>query len=343
MNFTQKVTLGALLALLAAALVGLYLTSGSTSLTSRNQARSPSEGETPSINQLYLDTAQGLASLAATEEEQRAAKNALDAADHDLVLEYGYALELSATESVPQTPEIRAVQNRILKLKGSIQTRQDEVNRLKNALEKVKGTRRDAVQEQLDVSEAEVNLSQEALADAKDDLIRAGGDPHSRLLELKAEHEAASNAADKFKFPPLRDSAPAGSLLAEWSQWKSIRLKQLAMGEAQQAAFAAAADLARQHDALAQLVDAEKSQRKTLASRELTPEQIAALAAPSPSAQAPTHKPEAAPSVRTSAPHLRRRRLRRIHLPLSIPLSLCFNGSLRTRPGFGSLAGESRP
>jgi small-conductance mechanosensitive channel len=293
MRVTQKVTLGALLTLLAAAVVGLYLTSGSAPFTSPSQTKPASEAETPLINQRYLDTALSLASLAATPEEQHAATSALDAADRELDLEYGYALQLSATEPVPQTPEIRAIQDRIVTTKTSIQTRQDEVNRLKSSLEKAKGARRDAIQEQLDVSEAEFNLLQEALADAKEDLIQAGGDPHSRLQELKAEHEAASNAADKFKFPPLRDSAPSGSLLAEWSHWKSIRHTQLEIGQAQHEAFAAAAGMARQHDALEKLVVAEKSRRKTLANHELTPEQIAALTAPSLSAPAPTHKPDA--------------------------------------------------
>jgi hypothetical protein len=130
MKVTQKVTLGALLALLAAAAVGLHLTSGSIPVTSPSQTSPVSDGEMPSINQRFLDTAQGLASLAATAEEQHAAKNALDAADQELDLEYGYALQLSATEPVPQTAEIRAIQDRIVKLKGSIQTRQDEVNRV---------------------------------------------------------------------------------------------------------------------------------------------------------------------------------------------------------------------
>src|ERR1035437_5838315 len=81
MKVTQKVTLGALLTLLAAAVVGLYLTSGSASFTSPSQTRPASEAEAPLINQRYLDTALSLASLAATPEEQHAATSALDAAD----------------------------------------------------------------------------------------------------------------------------------------------------------------------------------------------------------------------------------------------------------------------
>jgi hypothetical protein len=73
MKNTQKMTLVAMLVLLAGTVIGLYLTSGSVSSRSSSKASPTSQSETPSINQRYLDTARRLAYLSATPEEQHEA------------------------------------------------------------------------------------------------------------------------------------------------------------------------------------------------------------------------------------------------------------------------------
>jgi small-conductance mechanosensitive channel len=284
MKNTQKVTLVAMLALLAGAVIGFYITSDSVSSTSSSKTSSASKSEMPPINQRYLDTALRLAYQAATPEEQHAAKDALDAADHELDLEYAYSLQLSTIQPVPETPAIRAIEDRIAKIDAAIQARQTEVDQLNRLVERARGARRNALKEQLNISVAELNLSKEALADAKSDLTQAGGDPNSRLQELKVEHEAASKAADTFKFPPLPGPAPSGSLLAKWSRWKSVHQKQVEIRQAQQEGYAFVANLTRQRDALEKQVASEQTQRNALAAHELTPEQIAGLIA-SPSAR----------------------------------------------------------
>jgi small-conductance mechanosensitive channel len=295
MRFTQKVTLASLVGLLVAAGAGLYLTSGSSSPSGPRPAGAAPAAETPSIDKHYVETARRLASQAATLEEQQAAKRALDAADHEADLEYAYALQVSSTQPVPQTPQILAIQNRISQLKKSVESRQAEVDQLKSLVQRVKGGRQDTLEGQLDVDQAELSFFQEALADAQDDLVQAGGDPHSRLEKLTAEHEAASNLADTFKFPPLQGPAPAGNLFAKWSRWKAIRQRQGQIEEAQQEVFAAAADLARQQDTLEKKVADEQARRKTFRSHELTPEQIAALLASRRSRRAPERKKAAPP------------------------------------------------
>jgi small-conductance mechanosensitive channel len=303
MKVTQKVTMGALLTLMASAAIGLYLTSRSPSTSLPAEPAPASGGQTTPLNQHYLNTVRRLASTTTTPEEQHAARNAMDAADHELDLQYAYALQLAAIEPVPQTPEIHALQERLTRIKAAIQTRQAEVDQIKNALERVRGARRDSLDDQLDVSQAELNLLQETLADAKDDLIQAGGNPQSRLQELKVEHEAASKAADTFKFPPPRGTPALGSLLARWTYWKSIRKKQLQIQQARKEAFAAAAALARQHDHLEEQLAAEQAQRKALTHHELTPEQIASMIATGRHGQSPAHELAAAPSSKLSTPH----------------------------------------
>ena len=275
MKERQKLTLAAMVLLLAGTIVSLYLTRTSKNGPSKTSAASNSEA--PAIDQRYLATVLRLAALAKTPEEQQAAKKALDAADHELDLEYAYALQLSAIQPVVETPEIRAIQDRIAKIRAGVQTRQTEVDELKRAVGKIGGARRSALEEQLNIQEAELNLWKEALSDAQDDLIQAGGDAASRLQKLKAEHEAASEAADTFKFPPLPSAEPLGSLLAKWSDWKSIHWDAAQIRQAGQGAYAAAARLSQQRAALEKQVATDEAQRKALVSHELTPQQIAAL------------------------------------------------------------------
>ena len=97
MKITQRMTEISLLALLAAGVVGLFLTAGSTTPASASKGDSSSAAEPLSINTRYLDTSRRLALTAATPEEQNAATNALDAADRELDLEYAYDLQLAAS------------------------------------------------------------------------------------------------------------------------------------------------------------------------------------------------------------------------------------------------------
>jgi hypothetical protein len=239
-------------------MVGLYLTAGSTTLTSSSKGTSSSTGEALSINTRYMDTARRLVLMAATPEEQHAATSALDAADRELDLEYAYDLQLAANEPFSETLGIQAVQERIGRIKKAIKRHQAEVDQLKSAMNRVVRSRQAALEEQLDVSEAELSLSKEALGDVKDELVRAGGDPQGRLEKLKAEHESASKEHDTFKFSPLPLPAPSGSLLGKLSRWKTIRHVQSQILQARQQAVAAAADLTHQHETLKKRIATEE-------------------------------------------------------------------------------------
>ena len=302
MKITQRLTEVALLVLVAAAIVGLYLTSGASSRRSSSEEASSSAGENLSLNTHYLDVARQLALTAATPEEQQLATNALDATDHELDLAYGYNLQLEASQPVQMTPKIQAAQERIARIKQVVQKRQAEVDQLKGAIDRVSGPRRTALQAQLEVSQAELNLAKEVLGDAKDQLVRAGGSPQTVLNKLKAEHVAASQERDTFKFPPFSQPSRSGSLLARWSRWRTVRREQAQIRQARQGAVAAAGGLSRQHQAIKQNIATEEQQQKALVSHELTPQQIAALLAPQHGRPAGAGKQKAPAPAGASAP-----------------------------------------
>jgi small-conductance mechanosensitive channel len=265
---SHKVTLSALLLLAAAGIAGLILTDSSWHLLSPSKDPQNSGIESGLINQQFLDTARRLSALATTPEEQTLAGDALRISDQELDLEFAAALQATARAPASQTPAVRAIQERITKIEGAIQSKQDEVAGLEEAVKKAKRTERDSLEQQMDVSKAELGLYKEWLGDAKEDLIRAGGDPHSKIQHLVDEHEASSHAADSLKLPPANSVAkgPAsGSLVAKYTYWQGLRHKQNQILDAAQEAYNEAGEVAKNHDQLEQ--ELRKEQPKGAAPR----------------------------------------------------------------------------
>lgn len=287
MKVSHKLTLSVLLLAAAAGIGGLVLTdSGWLRSPATNDAQA-SGIDKSLINQKFLETAQRLATLATTPEEQRLEQDALRIADQELDLEFAAALQATARAPASQTPAVRAIQERITNIEGAIQSKQDDVAGLEEAVKKSKRTERDDLEQQLDVSKAELGLYKEWLGDAREDLIRAGGDPHSRIQQLVDEHEASSHAADSLKLPPPNSSAASlaqGSLLAKWTTWKALRQKKNQLLEAGGEAYVASAEVAENHDALELQIRKEQEQHHVGAA-------VAAGSAGPASARPPTTSP----------------------------------------------------
>lgn len=266
MKESQRFTLIALLALAVAGVVGLIL-SRTTSLAPPQNKSSQGQGASSvAINQEYLNTAGRLLARAATADEQQVAQAAVRIADQELDLAFAAALQAAGRAPVTQTPEVRDIKEKIQKIQAAIEAKQAEVKQLTDAAKTARPKQRDSVQQQLDVSQAELNFYKERLDDVKEDLIRVGGDPQSKIQQLVDEHKAASHAADSVKTAPISQPPPEpSSLLAKWSKWKTIREKQGEVVQALQEALNAAEAMVRQRAPVAGRVDAEQAQRKPVA------------------------------------------------------------------------------
>lgn len=270
MSTRRNFALLVLMLLGIAAIVGLILTRGGANLPKPATGKQTSTAENDLINKPQLETARQLFALAATPEERRLAQDALREADRELDLEFAAALQTTANQLAPQTPDVRALQQRIQTLQAEIQSGQAEVDRLTALTKKAKGDRQDSLQQQLDVSQAELSLSKEALSDAKEDLIRMGGDPHSKVQQLVEEHQAADQASNSAAAVPASQTASIfspGSLLATWSRLNAIRDKQAQLTQAREDAYNAAAARATMHDAFELQVEKELPQKKAAAER----------------------------------------------------------------------------
>jgi small-conductance mechanosensitive channel len=274
MKNSQKLTLMVLLTLVVVAVAGLILTRSSpaTKVAATN-AQTLSAVSEP-VNQRYLQKARELAALATTPEEQLLAQDAARVADHELDLAFAAALEEASNRTAAQTPEARELQERIEKIQSAVDTRQQTVRQLTEEVKTARGARLESLQQELQLTQAELDLYQDALGDVKADLVRAGGDERSRIQRLMDQHEALEHTLASATASP---SSPAvagdssGSLIAKWRAWSATRQKRDQLLQAKQEAFAAAAGLAQNHDAGRQQVDKEQADRKKQSAAITTP------------------------------------------------------------------------
>ncbi len=156
-----------ILALLLAACVFVWFTTRDTAkpIASKKQ---PAAAEQPLIDTHRLDTAVRLSPLAATADEQAQAREAWRLADHELDLTFAAALrnaEAEASAALPARGPLRELSDRIAKLKASVEADKKRVD----ALGKDGG-------DALDLAQAQLDLDQDELDDAQQDLAREGGD-----------------------------------------------------------------------------------------------------------------------------------------------------------------------
>ena len=95
--------------------------------------------------------------------------------------------------------EAKKIQARLQEAENAFAKQQAEVARLRAAEAVANGSQKDALGDQLDLAKAQLELCQDEVDDAKQDLIRAGGDVRGRIQAMMQEHEAASHASDSTK------------------------------------------------------------------------------------------------------------------------------------------------
>ena len=209
MNVYQRASFIILIALLLLTGAGLVVTSewGHRATTGGNRANSATQ--TP-VDLGQFRTAQALAVLAATPEEQDHARDALRMADHEVDFAFTSALYQAASKAVAPTPEIKEVQERIAKAEKTVADLDEQIARLTNSLvnpaasqrlirrPSAAGANQDkqaALNQQLDLAKARQELNQDELADAKQDLERVGGDPQARVQRMIDAYNASEQSS----------------------------------------------------------------------------------------------------------------------------------------------------
>jgi hypothetical protein len=209
----------------------------------------PVRRQLPSVvDQQMLKTARQLSVQADTNDELDQAREALRLANSELDLAFASALRQteSAQSNTTATTAQQQLAARVAGLQDKVTADQSQVADLTKQGPKAG--------DQLDLAKARLELDQDDLADAQQDLARAGGGLHASLEAALQQHEAAKAAAAPLNRPgPL---PPAATLKDQVQQWSALRGKQAALVAAAAQAAARVTSLQNAHNKLESQIDA---------------------------------------------------------------------------------------
>ena len=229
-----------LVVLLLACLVAVYATRDSANRPAVPVSNT-ANGEFARVDTRLLATANQLAALAETGDEQNFAREALRLADHELDQAFATALRQAAAYRPPATGPLRDLAERVNQLKEQVAWDHRRVAQLAKQTDS-KDT------DLLDLANAQLALDQDELEEAQQDLARQGGDPHATLQQAREGHAAIENqSAQALKGAR---SSPTGTVVQQARAWFALGSTHRQLLDAQQEAGSRAAALAGQHDQL---------------------------------------------------------------------------------------------
>ncbi len=264
MQSHQRTFLIVLIALLVLGGAGLLITSDSGNRAIHGPDRQA--GPQSDVDLHPIQTAQALAPLAGPD-EQGLARDALRLADHEIDIAFTSALEEAAAQPIATSPEIRAILERIGATEKSVAEMDAEIARLTKLIASVSENQKTVLSRQLDLAKARQELNEDELADADEDLTRAGGDPQSRIKKMVDEHNAASqDSGGHLDLSVVGSRAnsrvpTSNSFLARERAWHALRSDQIGLAQAQRESMASAAALSKRHDDLQSQVAKTMPQR----------------------------------------------------------------------------------
>ncbi len=248
MKFGHWITVVALLGLVAATIVGVFLTDGGPAVSPTRASKTTAQSTAPIVDQKPLQTARKLSALASTPEEQDLAHQALRLADYEVDLAFAAAMR-EATEHPPTpTPEQRQMMARSAKAESVVKADQEQISRLTRQMASAGDSAKEDLQDQIDVTKAQLELDQDELDDAKEDLLRAGGNPQGKIQQLLQQHDAGSHADAAASTNSSNADYQARNLAPQIRAWLALQEKKVLLAKAKQDALDDVPTLTRAHD-----------------------------------------------------------------------------------------------
>jgi Mechanosensitive ion channel len=294
MTVKQKISTLGLVLLLGLAGVAWWKTAPPTAKVTKQRASALAAAAL--VDETTYTTAQRLALLADTPEEQTYAQSALRVADHALAFAFTTALRNIEAHPPALSPDALKIQDRIRKSQGLLDSDQQRVTDLTGALAQAKETQKDALQDELDLARSQLDLDKDELEEANQDLVDAGGNLQQRIEAMEQEHDAQVKARTVPATAPATTAPQEHGSLSHFAAWLHLRQKQKEVDDAQASAAQRAAELAAQRAALAISLESTKGGISELAQHTKSAKAQGAApgsAAPPPQAQH-THEDAAA-------------------------------------------------
>jgi small-conductance mechanosensitive channel len=264
MSKLQKIAAALLIVLFLAAGWGLWATHQSTAPVQKlkpNELLSvpSSKSAVPIIDQDTYFTAQRLARLANTPEEQPLAQSAVQVADQELDLAFAAVLRYLEANPPPLSPEARQIQDRLDGLEKVLAADTDSLKRLQAQLAQTPDADKPAVQDRIDLLQSQVELEQDEIQEANNDLLQAGGSQHQRIQTMQQEHESMQRSAAATAAPPPSPLATLRGMVGELRRWIALYDKERWLREAQQQVATSANLLAKERADIATQLAADKA------------------------------------------------------------------------------------
>src|SRR5882757_9766350 len=239
---------------LALCLLGSFLTRGAMAnlpFLKRNATKAGADV----VNQTPLQTAQALAPLAISAEEQAYA--------HEVDQAFAMALRQANAENRTLTGKALEVAQKVTALQQTVKQDQAEVDALV-ASAKARGA--GANDDHLDVAKAQLALDNDELSDTQDNLAVVSGDQRSKIQEELASHEAGmkkyTDQAGGNGQTAVVSARKYGTLAGRLGAWFDQRNRMSQIKEAQQQADADAVSLKAEASGLQQKATALSGQEK---------------------------------------------------------------------------------
>ena len=230
---------------------------------------SPQEGDNEPkelVDQHPLQTARAMGKLAAGSDEHRVADEALRLADNEVDLAFRDASRDAADHPPQAKAEFRELYQHAAEVEADVKADQDRVKQLQKDLATTKVSSQVNVQEQLDVAQAQLELDQDELDDAKEDLVRSGADPGALIQRQFEEHQAAEHNNQQAQQTSASSADyRASHFLGQFAAWRALGVKITQLQQARDEAGNATDKLTQSHNALEKQVSAEKKKQRAAA------------------------------------------------------------------------------
>ena len=182
-------------ALLLLCLAGTWLTRGAMSQLPFLRTQRAAKGASTTIVDLRpWQTVESLAPLAVSSEEQSLAREAERLADHDIDQAFALALRQASFHNRTLTGDALAAQQRVAELQAIVKEDQAHVDALTARLKQPNGAIADS--DDLDIAKAQLQLDNDELGDANEQLARVSGDKRGQIQEELTARQAAMKKYD---------------------------------------------------------------------------------------------------------------------------------------------------
>jgi len=264
MNRAQKILGAVIVLLLGISIYGFWISREPETVPVEQSTKKSKDANVALVDLSPLKIAQQLAKLADTPDQRALAQDALHRADEEVDLAFDSALHEALLHPQPLSAEVKEIQERLQKAETRLKANQDQAKLLAEQLVKAPESKQDAIQVELVQAEADLDLDQNEVDDAKEDLARAGGSLTDRIQALKKDHEDAAHVSDT-AIPAGAPPPEQWGLVHRAQQWLALHWEKWQLADAKAKSDAAAAALAAQHNALDANLEEQKEKSPELA------------------------------------------------------------------------------